>query len=120
MFRHMTGLTKATSFYGLTFGLALAVALLTRGGDGGIAEILSMLTPTVGLLLMLLVVTRDGRARDAWRSLGLGRLGAGHVGPRSAGPGHRARCLLCDSGAPATPMQQSPPTGVRRILSSIP
>lgn len=75
MFRHLTDLTKAAIFYGLTFTLVLSVALLSRGGGSDLAQILSMLTPTVALLLMLLVVTRDSRERSAWRSLGLGKAG---------------------------------------------
>ncbi len=76
MFTRLNDLTKAAIFYGLTFTLALTVALVSRGGNGDLVEIGSMLTPTIALLLMLLVVTRDGRTREAWRALGTSRTGA--------------------------------------------
>jgi hypothetical protein len=72
MFKRLTDLTKAAAFYGITFALVLAVALLSRGGNASLAQILSALTPTAAVLLMLLVITPDGRSREAWRALGLG------------------------------------------------
>jgi membrane protease YdiL (CAAX protease family) len=75
MFRHLTDPAKAAIFYAITFGLALGIALLPLSGDNPLPEMLSMLTPAVAVLLMLTVVTRDGRSRAAWLDLGLHRSG---------------------------------------------
>jgi uncharacterized protein len=75
MFRQLPDLTKAATFCGITFALALLVALLPLGEGGDLAQMLSMFIPSVAALLMLLVVTRDGRERAAWRALGLVRAG---------------------------------------------
>lgn len=74
MFTKLTDLTKAFIFYGLAFTLtALIVPLHTRLGEGVL--LLAMFTPLVSLLLMLLVVTRDGYSKAGWASLGLQRAG---------------------------------------------
>lgn len=52
--------------------LALGVSLGTANVAGGLILALS---PLLVVLVMLLVVTREGYARDGWRRLGLGRLG---------------------------------------------
>ena len=68
-----TGLTptaKAVAFYVTALLLALLVALA-----GPTAWGLYMLTPTVAVLLTMLVVTRDGYSRGGWARLGLHRLG---------------------------------------------
>ncbi|MCB0153599.1 MAG: hypothetical protein KDF65_02295, partial [Anaerolineae bacterium] len=74
MFTHLTDLSKAFIFYGLAFSLTAMIAPLhTRLGEG--VGLLAMFTPLVSLLLMLLVVTRDGYSKAGWASLGLQRAG---------------------------------------------
>ena len=59
MFRSLSNWQKGVIFYVLT--LIMALAVVTFGPDrGGPLQILNMLTPTVGVLLLLLVVTPDG------------------------------------------------------------
>ena len=74
MFRNLSNLVKAGIFYGLAFGLALAVALLSQVFGEGVL-IISMFTPLMAVLLMFFVVTRDGYSRTGWLSLGLHRPG---------------------------------------------
>jgi membrane protease YdiL (CAAX protease family) len=74
MFTNLTNSTKAFLFYVLAFGLTLTVSLL-QPLLGDATMFLHMYTPTLATLLMLLVVTRDGYTKSAWRSLGLHRLG---------------------------------------------
>jgi uncharacterized protein len=71
--RSLTDLQKAATFYLITLGLALLVALF--GPSGEVIQIMTMLTVTVGVLLMLLVVTPDGYHRAGWAQLGLHRAG---------------------------------------------
>lgn len=78
MFTHLTDLTKAFIFYGLAFTLTLIVAPLSSLGEGVL--LLAMFTPLISLLLMLLVVTRDGYSKAGWASLGLQRAGFGGWG----------------------------------------
>jgi hypothetical protein len=63
--RSLTEIQKAATFYLITLGLALLVALFGPTGAGAI-QILIMLTVTVGVLLMLLVITPDGYHRAGW------------------------------------------------------
>jgi uncharacterized protein len=88
MFKHLTDLTKAAAFYGITFALVFAIALLSRGdaSSGNLAPLLSMLAPLAAVLLMLLVVTRDGRVQESWRALGLGQSGWRAWGVALLGP----------------------------------
>lgn len=74
MFHHLTDTTKALTFYSIAFGLAVLVTLLSPLLGAG-AAFLTMFTPLFAVLLMLLVVTRDGYSRAGWRSLGLHRAG---------------------------------------------
>ena len=74
MFTNLTNSTKAFLFYVLAFGLTTTVSLLSPL-LGDVTMILHMYTPTLAVLLMLLVVTRDGYSKAAWQSLGLHRLG---------------------------------------------
>jgi membrane protease YdiL (CAAX protease family) len=74
MFKKLTDLTKAFIYYVLAFGLVLTTSLLYPVlGESVIA--VAMLTPAISVLLMLLVVTPDGRSKAGWASLGLHRLG---------------------------------------------
>jgi uncharacterized protein len=78
MFTTLTDSTKAVVFYALAFGMTLAISLLSPLllpllGDWFM--LLHMYSPTIALVLMLLVVTRDGYTRTAWRELGIHRAG---------------------------------------------
>jgi membrane protease YdiL (CAAX protease family) len=74
MFTYFTDLTKSIWFYTITFGLALAISLMSRqlGIDPGLGI---MFTPLVAVILMFFIVTRDGYSKEAWLSLGLHRAG---------------------------------------------
>jgi uncharacterized protein len=74
MFTQLTDLTKAFIFYGFAFTLTLILALLPPS-LGEIVLLLAMFTPLIAVLLMLLVVTRDGYSKAGWASLGLHRAG---------------------------------------------
>ena len=74
MFTQRTVLMKAALYYGIAFGLILLLALFELGLGRWILAI-AMLTPLTAVLLMLLVVTRDGYTRTGWQTLGLHRLG---------------------------------------------
>ncbi|HEX8488652.1 MAG TPA: type II CAAX endopeptidase family protein [Propionibacteriaceae bacterium] len=69
MFRTLSPLRCAATFYLLAFAMVVAVAL--TGGTTAAA----MLTPAVATVLTLLVLTREGWTRRGWASLGLHRLG---------------------------------------------
>jgi len=74
MFRSLSNWQKGVIFYVLT--LIMALAVVTFGPDrGGPLQILNMLTPTVGVLLLLLVVTPDGYHRAGWAELAMHRPG---------------------------------------------
>ena len=74
MFRQLSTLQKASIYYLIAFALALLVAIF---GEtlGERSTILTMFTPLTAVLLMLLVVTRDGYRRAGWFVLGLHRTG---------------------------------------------
>ena len=74
MFRSLTEIQKGATFYLITLGLAILVALFGPTGTDAI-QILNMLTVTVGVLLMLLVITPDGYHRAGWAQLGLHHAG---------------------------------------------
>jgi len=74
MFRNLSDLVKAGTFYALAFGLALAVAFMSQSLGEGVL-LISMFTPLMAVLLMFFVVTRDGYSRAGWLSLGLHRPG---------------------------------------------
>ena len=74
MIRSLTEIQKGATFYLITLGLALLVALFGPS-DANTIQILNMLTATVGVLLMLLVITPDGYHRAGWAQLGLHHAG---------------------------------------------
>ena len=74
MFRHLSGISKATLFCGFSLGLILLLALLGQGLGEAILAI-AMFTPLAAVLLMQFVVTHDGTTRTGWRILGLLYLG---------------------------------------------
>ncbi len=85
MFPNLSNSAKAFLFYVLAFGLTLTVSLLSPL-LGELTMLLHMFTPTLAALLMLLVVTRDGRSKDGWRALGLHRAGLRWWGFALLGP----------------------------------
>jgi uncharacterized protein len=74
----LTDTSKAAIFSVLVLFLAVGAALLLRvlgvASEGPIIG-LYMGTPALTVLVMLLVVTRDGFSREGWKGLGLHRLG---------------------------------------------
>jgi uncharacterized protein len=70
----MTNRQKGITFYVLTLTMAVSVALFGPDNDGQL-QILNMLTPTIGVLVMLLVLTPDGYRRAGWAQLTLHRPG---------------------------------------------
>jgi membrane protease YdiL (CAAX protease family) len=74
MFRNLTDRTKAAVFYALacTFSVALVPLAPVLGV---LITIIAMFTPLLAVLLMLLVVTRDGYTQAGWATLGLHRAG---------------------------------------------
>jgi uncharacterized protein len=74
MFTNLTTSAKALLFFGIAFGLTLTVSLLYPL-LGQITPFIHMFTPTLSVLIMLLVVTRDGYTKTGWATLGLHRAG---------------------------------------------
>ena len=74
MLHNLSDLTKALLFYGLAIGLMTAACLLYPV-LGETVVVVAMYTPLAATLLMLLIVTPDGRTKAGWASLGLHRPG---------------------------------------------
>jgi uncharacterized protein len=74
MFTKLTDSAKAFLFYVFAFGLTVTVSLLYPI-LGEITGYIHMYTPTLAVLMMMLVVTRDGYSKAGWATLGLHRLG---------------------------------------------
>src|SRR5918997_5538050 len=78
MFTKLTDTTKAVIYSVLVLCMAVGAALLIRFLEltpgFGMAALWSS-TPAVVTLIMLLIVTREGYAKEGWKSLGLHRLG---------------------------------------------
>ncbi|WP_327003681.1 CPBP family intramembrane metalloprotease [Dactylosporangium sp. NBC_01737] len=73
MFPNLTAPQKAAGFYLIALSMSTVLALIVPSEDG--AALFGMFSPLVAVLVMLLVVTPDGRRREHWRSLGVHRLG---------------------------------------------
>jgi membrane protease YdiL (CAAX protease family) len=73
MFNQLTDLGKAVIYYGITFILTLLYVLLLPADGTGLDFV--MFVPLLGVLIILLVVTRDGYSATGWADLGLHRLG---------------------------------------------
>jgi membrane protease YdiL (CAAX protease family) len=67
--------TKAAIFYAMTLAQSVGLALFVAPILGHFALLLVMMTPLVSVLVMKLVVTREGYQKGGWSDLGLGRLG---------------------------------------------
>jgi membrane protease YdiL (CAAX protease family) len=65
---------KAALFYVIALSLAGAIAA-TASIWGGLTPLVTMLTPAAAVLVMMFLVTNDGRRREAWASLGLHKFG---------------------------------------------
>jgi membrane protease YdiL (CAAX protease family) len=74
VFAHLSSTARAVTYYLLALGMCTGLALTMPNGEA--AAVFAMLTPVLSVLIMQLVVTRDGWRRGGWASLGLGRLGA--------------------------------------------
>lgn len=74
MFTNLTNSAKAFLFFMIAFGLTVTIALLYPV-IGEKARYIHMYTPTLSVLIMMLVVTRDGYSKAGWATLGLHRLG---------------------------------------------
>ena len=73
MFPNLSRTARAVTFYLMALGMCAALSLTWPNGEA--AAVLAMVTPALSVLLMQLVVTRDGWRRGGWASLGMGRLG---------------------------------------------
>src|SRR6476619_6764690 len=74
MFTHLSNSAKASLFFVIAFGLTVTISLLYPI-LGQITAFIHMYTPTLSVLIMMLVVTRDGYSKAGWATLGLHRLG---------------------------------------------
>src|SRR5262245_26102193 len=74
MLGDLSNTAKAALFYVIALSLAGAIAA-TASIWGGSTPLVTMLTPAAAVLVMMLLVTKDGRCRDAWASLGLHKVG---------------------------------------------
>jgi hypothetical protein len=74
LFRSLTEIQKGATFYLITLGMAVLLALFGPTGSDA-SQILNMLTATAGVLLTLLVITPDGYHRAGWAELALHRAG---------------------------------------------
>jgi len=92
MFQNLTDRAKAVIFYALALSLGLATLLLAPV-FGALITILYMFTPLLAVLLMLLVVTRDGYTKAGWAALGLR-----HAGFRAWGLALLLPCLTLGFG----------------------
>ncbi len=74
MLTNLTNSAKAFLFFAIAFGLTVTVSLLAPL-LGDMTVFIHMFTPAVSVLIMMLVVTRDGYAKTGWAALGLHRAG---------------------------------------------
>jgi membrane protease YdiL (CAAX protease family) len=75
MYKTLSERVKAIVFYAIAFTLELVAAVALAPVLGELAVLAGMFTPTIAVLVMLLLVTRDGYTRAGWAGLGLHRLG---------------------------------------------
>src|SRR5215213_5753641 len=74
MFTNLTNSAKAFLFFMIAFGLTVTVSLLYPL-LGQFTPFIHMFTPMLSVLIMMLVVTRDGYSKAGWATLGLHRAG---------------------------------------------
>ena len=70
MFPTLSSPARGVTFYVIAFILAFAIAS-NSGIFEDAAPAVSMLTPIASVLIMMLVVTREGWSKEGWRSLGV-------------------------------------------------
>ncbi|MDI6097030.1 CPBP family intramembrane metalloprotease [Actinoplanes sp. NEAU-A12] len=68
MFANLSGRAAAATFIVLVLAMSAATATIAEG-------LILAISPAIVVLLMMLVVTREGHSRAGWRRLGLGSLG---------------------------------------------
>jgi len=71
---NLTNSAKAFLFFAIAFGLTVTVSLLAPL-LGDMTGFIHMFTPAGSVLIMMLVVTRDGYTKAGWATLGLHRAG---------------------------------------------
>ncbi|MEO6012723.1 MAG: CPBP family intramembrane glutamic endopeptidase [Devosia sp.] len=71
----MSNVTKIVIFYAMALGASLTIALFLVPIIGAYALPIVMMTPLASVLIMKLIVTREGYRRAGWSDLGLGTLG---------------------------------------------
>jgi membrane protease YdiL (CAAX protease family) len=74
MFTHLSNSTKAYLFFVIAFGLTLTASLMYPI-LGEMTPLVHTFTPVLSVLIMMLVVTRDGYSKTGWATIGLHRLG---------------------------------------------
>jgi membrane protease YdiL (CAAX protease family) len=80
MFRNLTDRAKAAVFSALVLAMTLAL-VVPSPMFGELTPLITMFTPLLAVLFMLMVVTRDGYTRAGWFVLGLHRAGLRGWGP---------------------------------------
>ena len=73
MFPHLSNTARAVTFYLMALVMCAVLAFILPNGEA--AAVIVMVTPALSVVLMQLVVTRDGWRRSGWAKLGMGRLG---------------------------------------------
>jgi uncharacterized protein len=74
VFPQLSSTARAVTYYLLALGMCAGLALVMPNGHA--ASVFAKLTPVLAVVIMQLVVTRDGWRSGGWTSLGFGRLGA--------------------------------------------
>lgn len=70
MFPALPATARAVTFYVIAFILAFLIAA-KPGTFGAVSPPVTMFTPLTSVLIMMLIVTREGWSNEGWRSLGL-------------------------------------------------
>jgi uncharacterized protein len=91
MFTGLSDLRKALIFYAIVLVLVTGLMLVPLGES---VALIAMFTPTLAVLLMLLVVTRDGYSRAGWDRSGSTTLGCGHGRSPFWGPWPSLACPI--------------------------
>ena len=71
----MPNYVKAALYYIMVLGASIGLALFQAPAIGGYSLMIVMLTPLVSVLIMKLLITREGWTKGGWADLGLKRLG---------------------------------------------
>lgn len=123
MHTKFTDLQKAGIFTAVVLVLAVAAALTIEafglGSNFFAWATVWSITPALATVIMLLVVTRDGRSKEGWRTLGLHRLGLRVWW--IAFFGTLAITVLANAAVWLTPLASAtvPPQGVLPVVGSL-